>query len=247
MPQFFINKTFTIGSKIKITGSDAHHILDILRLKKNDWIILSDGKGRSYRATLLEVAPHAVEVIIDKEVKRRKNANSPSLAFAIIKHDRAEYIIQKAVELGCLDFHPIVSERTIPKFLSNINDKKLARWQKIALEAAKQSGLPFFPKVSPIKKLDDLCSTFSNYDKVFFLWEGEGKNNFKSQIIEQNKKHLLVIGPEGGFSIDEVRKAKVSGAVSVTLGEQILRVETAAIVSLTVMQYELGNLSKKMA
>lgn len=243
MPQFFISKTVSKGALTQISGKDAHHITNVLRLKKGDWLILSDGKGRSYKSEIKSLSPKLVEVLILDETKRNFAAKPPHLAFALIKHDRSEYIIQKAVELGCTQILPFFSSRTIPKYKDNINVRKLDRWQKIASEAAKQSGLPVKPSVGKPLPFKELCRSFEKYDNALLLWEGEDKNDLRSQISNLKSQVLIIIGPEGGFSKDEVSYAKENGAVTVSLGTQILKVETAALITLGIVQFELGNLS----
>jgi len=239
MPQFFIDRPFESGGEVKITGRDAHHIIDVLRLKAGDWLVLSDGKGRSFKSEVISVASRRIRTIIKEEVRRKAASEPPTLAFAVIKHDRSEWIIQKAVELGCRHIIPFYCRRTIPKFRSDKNK----RWQEIALEAAKQSGLPFIPQVDQPADFDKLCSLFPDYEKTILLWEGEDRTDLKSLVCGLKSKVLLIIGPEGGFDEQEIGRAKTCGAATVSLGQQILRVETAAITALAIVQYELGNLS----
>jgi 16S rRNA (uracil1498-N3)-methyltransferase len=272
MPQFFVDQSFEVGCETKIVGGDAHHIIHVLRLQIGDWLVLSDGKGRSFRAEISSVRPKEVRALIIEEIKRRMAAPPPVLAFAIIKHDRSELIIQKAVELGCTNIIPFSSQRTIPKYQTI--EKKLKRWQEIAIEAAKQSGLPFMPQIATPVDFNELCDLIPKYEKTILFWEGEDRKDMRSINIpllckegsgevDRDLPHLtsprhktggqaykgeecrilLIIGPEGGFDTIEVEKAKSQGAITVSLGQQILRVETAAIAALAVVQYELGNLS----
>lgn len=241
MPQFFLNQPFETGNEVEIIGRNAHHITDVLRLKTGNWLILSDGKGRSFKSEIISVASKRVRTIIKEEIRRETATEPPTLAFAVIKHDRSEWIIQKAVELGCRHIIPFYCQRTIPKYASA--GKKHRRWQEIALEAAKQSGLPFVPQVDEPIDFDELCSLMPKYEKTILFWEGEKKEDFKSKVYGLRSKVLLIIGPEGGFDESEIGKAKACGAITISLGQQILRVETAAIAALAIMQYELGNLN----
>lgn len=245
MPQFFISKSVTKNAVVQISGKDAHHIINVLRLKESDWLILSDGKGKSYKARIKSLRPKLVEAQILNEIEHHFASPSPHLAFAVIKHDRTEYIMQKAVELGCANILPFFSSRTIPKYKNNIGARKLMRWQKIAMEAAKQSGLTVKPEVNSPLSFEELCHSFGKYDKVLLFWEGENEKDLRSQVSDLKAQTLIVIGPEGGFSQEEISAAKKNGAVTVSLGTQILRVETAALITLGITQYELGNLSLK--
>ena len=241
MPQFFVDKSLEVGKEVEITGRDAHHINDVLRLGGGDWLVLSDGMGRSFRAKITSVVSRKVNAVIEAEIIRRQAADPPALAFAVIKHDRSEWIIQKAVELGLKDIVPFYCERTIPTFRSA--DKKIPRWLKIAHDAAKQSGLPFLPKISAPVEFRELLKRMPEYGSALLFWEGERETDLRTEIASLGPRVLLIVGPEGGFSNSEIETAKTAGAVTVSLGQQILRVETAAIVAVTLAQYELGNLS----
>ena len=241
MPQFFIDKPIETGSEIEIKGSDAHHINDVLRLRKGDWLVLSDGKGNSYRATLVSAGKKAVEARITEEIRRKAGALPPCLAFAVIKHDRSEWIIQKAVELGCRHIIPYYCNRTIPKFKSA--DKKIDRWRDIAAGAAKQSGLFFLPQIDQPAQFGKLCGRLSQYSKTLLFWEGEQKTGLRDALHGLRPEILVVVGPEGGFDSSEIDNAVAAGATTVSLGQQILRVETAALTALAIVQYELENLS----
>ncbi len=241
MPQFFIDKSLVSGNETEISGRDAHHIIDVLRLKAGDWLVLSDGGGRSFRAKIRSAEAKKVVAVIEAEIAGAQPANSPALAFAVIKHDRSEWIIQKAVELGCRHIVPFYCSRTVPKYSSA--EKKIGRWREIAMEAAKQSGLPFVPQVDLPCDFEKLCELFANYEKTILFWEGETHEGLRSVVSGLRSQLLLVIGPEGGFEESEVARSKAAGAETVSLGRQILRVETAAIVALALVQYELENLA----
>lgn len=241
MPQFFIDRPFSVGSTVEIGGGDAHHMLTVLRLKAGDWLVVSDGKGRSYRSEIVSTGAKSVSIEVKEELKRRAASHHLSLAFAVIKHDRSEWIVQKAVELGVTHIIPFYSERTVPKYANA--DKKHGRWLQIALEAAKQSGLPFVPEISFPLGFTDLLKRLKEYDSSLLFWEGETQDDLRSQVSGLGSQVLLIIGPEGGFSSAEVEMARSAGALTASLGEQILRVETAAIASVAVTQYALGNLA----
>lgn len=242
MPQFFIDQKFDVGSEVDLRGADAKHVVQVLRLTPGDWIVLSDGSGKSYEAEITDASPRSVTAKI-KSLRSQRKLSDLTLAIAITKHDKTEAVIQKTVELGIARIIPFHSERTVPKLVSDVTDKKLERWQKISMEAAKQSGLPFFPKVERPLPFDELVRTIPDFVTSILFWEGEkdrGIADYKDELSQEGKK-LVVIGPEGGFSKDEVEKARAAGAVTASLGQQILRVETAAIAALAICQYESGE------
>lgn len=242
MPQFFIQKEMSPGREIKIQGSDARHITKSLRLKEGDWLMLSDGCGKTFRAKIISATNSTVNAVIEHEVKRKTPASVVVLALALAKRDRFEWAIQKIVELVCRHIIPFCSERS-----EKLNDtaRKLARWQKIAIEAAKQSGLPFMPDVEAPIGFADLCARFNKLGTCYLLYEGEKELGLGSAMSKLSDQNLIIIGPEGGFADKEISLAKNCGAITASLGQQILRVETAAIAAMAICQYELGNLEIK--
>ncbi len=243
MPQFFVDAQFDIGEEIAVRGSDAKHITAVLRLAAGDWLILSDGAGKSFRGEIRSATNRSVIVRIVEEVTRRAQQQPPVLAHAIIKHDRTEMIIQKAVELGIQHIIPFQSARTIPRLTAGITDAKLNRWRRIAREAAQQSGLPVLPAVDPPQTFDRLIGSATRFDTVLMFWEGERRRDIASlrERLCSRGTILLIIGPEGGFSPAEVHAATEQGALTVSLGHQILRVETASIAALSICLYETGG------
>ena len=242
MPQFFIDQKFEVDSEVELRGSDAKHIVQVLRLSPGDWIVLSDGTGKSYEADIVETSPRSVKAKI-RALRSERKLSDLTLAIAITKHDKTEIVIQKTVELGIARIIPFHSERTVPRLVEDVTDKKLERWQKIAMEAAKQSGLPYRPKVEVPLSFDDLLKVVSDFSTGILFWEGEtGRSiaSYKDALSRPGPK-IVIIGPEGGFSKDEVEKARAAGAVTASLGQQILRVETAAIAALAICQYESGE------
>lgn len=246
-----VNKELTRGEIVIIDGCDAHHISDVLRLKQGNWIVISDGMGGRWGATVEGISKGHVTVNIAERLPDIKGTGL-SLAVALIKHDRLEAVIQKAVELGVTNITPFTSERTIPKYSENVSAKKLIRWNRIAVEAAKQCGLPFHPIVEQIHTFDSIChfepaggGRKIQRHKILF-YEGEKKISLKEYFDAQTPKNhdaqtIIIIGPEGGFTDAEVSLARKNGFVTVGLGPLIMRVETAAIAAVTLTQYFLGH------
>ncbi len=239
MPQFLIDGSLVKNGSVILTGADAKHISTVLRLKAGDWIMLTDGKGGRFKAKIVISTPKQVEakIVEDKSVATGKTLADMTLAIAIIKHDKFEWIIQKAVELGCSKFIPFTSERTIPKLADA--SKKLKRWQKIADEAAKQCGTAIRPMIhTPVPFAGLFDATCDITQKILFF-EGEAMQDLKTSTLKHSNT-LIIIGPEGGFAPGEVKAALEAGATSCSLGPLILRVETAAIAGLTLVQNKLG-------
>ncbi len=243
MPQFFVERTMRVGDEVALRGGDARHVLRVLRLAKGDWLMLSDGRGKTYRAEIIATATTHLTARITEECAPRRGTPPPTLAIAIIKHDRTEAIIQKAVELGIQRIVPFSSARTIPTYAAGIKEAKRVRWQRIAHEAAKQSGLPVQPKVDPPSTFEALMAIASTTELSLLFWEGERTQPI-SQLGAELKtaaQKLVIIGPEGGFAPEEVARAQTHGVRTVSLGPQILRVETAAVAALALVQFLSGN------
>jgi 16S rRNA (uracil1498-N3)-methyltransferase len=244
MPQFFIDKEFEQGEEVLISGKDAHHITDVLRLRDGDSLVLSDGQARSFRARIVSTSKAKVRAMVEAELPRRKSSVEIDLAIAVIKQDRFELAIQKCVELGCSRIFPFTTARTSPARMVKDKARALLRWRRIALEAAKQSGLAKVPSIEEIVPFDHLIRTSSSYDVSALFYEGEDKTSISDLWRSglKGNRHMLIIGPEGGFTRDEVDAAREAEVEILGLGTQILRAETAAIAALAIWQKESGNM-----
>lgn len=238
MPQFLVNKSAINGDLATITGGDAKHITNVLRLKQGDWLMITDGYGKRWSSEIITVSQKEVKVKLISSPREQNTDTQVVLAQAIIKHDHFEWIIQKSVELGCSKIIPFSSDRTIPK-LSDVA-KKTTRWQKIADEAAKQCGTSIRPKVEPIVTFQNLIGRLDNFENKILFYEGESKIPFERTSVRSGGSTIIIIGPEGGFSANEIELAKKNSLATCGLGPLILRVETAAIAGLTLIQNKLG-------
>ncbi len=244
MPQFFVDEELTVGTEVTLRGADARHVASSLRLVAGDWIVLADATGRQFRTTIIAATPSSVCVQVDHLLPARKGPSPPILALAIIKADRFEWALQKVVELGCRRILPFTSQRTsavVP------DTRKLARWQRIAVEAAKQSGLPVPPTIEATIDFDTLCERGGARDRAILFYEGEQTRGLKEILTdacdEPAGEALIIVGPEGGFTPEEVDRAHEAEIITVGLGPQILRVETAAIAAMAIWQYATGNMN----
>ena len=242
MPQFFIQPAQIHGKTAILTGEEAHHLTRALRYREGDHVWFSDGRSTQYEGKILSATPHQVTLEILQRREILAKVQPPAMAMAILKQERWDMALQKVVELGCSTIFPFISSRTIPHYEQEDIPKKVNRWQKIALEAAKQSGLPVIPQVSTPLDWTRLLQQFSNFETVLLPWEGEQIQTLHEVTQKKLGRALIVIGPEGGFSPEEAGEAKASGAQLVTLGSQILRAETASIVTFTLVQFVLGNI-----
>ena len=218
-----------------LTGQDAHHLKNVLRAKVGDPVELLDGNGTIYSCRIAKIGK---ETITCKVESTRAETSEPkvkvTLAQSLPKGSKMELIIQKSVELGVNRIIPLLSERSVSK------EAKLPRWEKIAREAAEQSKRGLVPEITQLKKIDDIFRSAKDFDLALIPWELETDKSLKSVLTTNKSKNLLLlIGPEGGFSQDEVKRARESGFIPVSLGKRILRAETAAIATLAAVMYEL--------
>ena len=147
-----------------------------------------------------------------------------------------DFIVQKCTELGVSEIIPVVSERSVAK------GEKSGRWQKIAKEAAEQSGRALIPKISALTDFKSLLKKKNEFDLALIPWELEKTNKLKAILQNSSPKNIIIlIGPEGGFSSQEIEQAKAAGFIPVSLGKRILRAETAGLAILSMIMYELDN------
>lgn len=231
MPRFFAEPENINGNIITLYSDDAVHISRVLRGKAGDILTVCDGKGNDYTAEITSVSDKSVTLEI-KETFVTKSEPSVRITLyqGLPKGDKMETIIQKCVELGVCGIVPVNTERCIVKIDKNKENKKMERWRKIAESAAKQSGRGIIPSMGQVVSFENALKEASSMDGAVIPYELEEKNGLKSFLDGFKGESLAVfIGPEGGFSIDEIEKAVKSGVVPVTLGKRILRTETAGM------------------
>lgn len=242
MPRFFIRQNQIENDLIHIVGEDAHHIARSLRMAQGEKIEVVDMQSNLYNCTL-------VEFIQDKEVvakidSQEKCDTEPShkitLYQALPKSDKMETIIQKSVECGVFEIVPFNSERCIAKLDKKDSDKKIARWQKIAEGASKQSGRGLIPQVKEVLSFAQMIEDAKKKDLVLFCYEAENGETIKNALsqVKPTDTIALIVGSEGGFSIKEAEQIKQNGIKSVGLGKRILRCETAPAFALACIMYE---------
>jgi 16S rRNA (uracil1498-N3)-methyltransferase len=242
MHRFFAGDESFSRDLVVLTGTDASHICTVLRLQTGDKIQVLDGKGSLYVVQLTDIKTKLVkgEIISSEKV----NTESPltiHLGQSLIKGNKFDVILRKSVELGAKTITPLMTERTVVK---NDGNKKIARWQKIAEESCKQCGRSSIPNVSEsIIRLDMFCRQGSEADLKLMFWELESENGLKDINPKKTPSSVSVlIGPEGGFTIEEVKTARSHGFQTVSLGPRILRAETAPLVVLSLLQFKWGDI-----
>lgn len=239
MPRFFIGESQKQESTVVITDKDAFHIARTLRMAVGDQIKVCDSEGVTYTCNLTEIRDERVLCeILSKEESNTESPVNIHLYAAWPKGDKAETIVQKAVELGALDITFFASERCIKHPKDDKLPHQIARLQKIAEEAAKQCGRSVLPSVKFPLSFEDMLKSAASANLPLFCFEGESACSLREAVEGKEPESVAVIvGAEGGFSEKEANLAKENGCVSVHLGKRILRCETAPLVALSALLY----------
>jgi 16S rRNA (uracil1498-N3)-methyltransferase len=238
-PRFFIFPEQVSDQFITISGDDVRHIATVLRMKTGDELLLCDGEGTEYQATIARVTKSEITADVTARSKREVRYPLITLCQGLPKAGKMDWIVQKSTELGVATIVPLVTARTIVKIRDEA--KRVLRWQKIAREAAMQSNRPTIPKLEQVQDLDGYIRNLDPDPQTLLLlaWE-EGTEPLKNVLRQRSgiKNIIVLIGPEGGFSSQEAETAKEKGFHLVSLGPNILRTETAAITVLGMIGYE---------
>lgn len=249
MPRFFITesdiKETDGGIYVRITGEDAAHITKALRMRVGEILTVCDMKGIEYETRITETG----ESVFAEVVSSKKSENEPPYKCAVyqslVKGDRFDTVLQKSTELGASDIIPVITSRCTVKLEKSDYARKTERWQKIVNEASKQCGRAAIPTVHLPLSFRDAVEEAKKSDLSLFCYEGDGTKPLSYYINEEKapKSVSVMIGPEGGYSVDEAEYASMSGMKMTGLGKRILRTETAPIYVLSCisMSYELSR------
>ncbi len=245
MQKFFVREEQIKDNKIEIIGADVNHIVNVLRMRKEDKVQINNlSTSENYIAEIIEYSNERILCkIIEKIASKSETSIDIELYQGLPKADKMELIIQKTTEIGVKKIIPVSMERCIVKLDEKDSIKKVERWQKISEVAAKQSKRDIIPKIENPLKIADLYNKIQEYDLFIVCYEEENTKTLK-EVLRNNKgvkKIGILIGPEGGIDITEIQKLKENGATIVTLGNRILRTETAPIVIASNIIYELEN------
>ncbi len=248
MPRFFVRADAVsadeAGQKqISIIGEDAHHLTHVLRVRIGEEITVCDMAGREYVTAVVSAGD---EVLLSVLSEKQADTEPPYTAVvyqALVKGDKMDTVIQKAVETGCSRIVPVRTSRCTVKLDRKDGAKKTERWQRIAYEAAKQCGRGIIPIVEEPMDFRPAVNEAAGMDLPLFCYEGDGTVSLSALTKQtENPGQIAVfIGPEGGFSVDEAAYAESCGMRMTGLGKRILRTETAAVFVLACVSaaYEL--------
>ena len=243
MPRFFMAGTNILGGMAIMKGRDAEHVR-VMRLRPGEDMIICDGQGTDYKCRLVKADKEQVEAEVIEVVRCPAE---PSVKVTVLcglpKGDKTDYIIQKSVEAGAEEILFFNSDRCVAR--PDKPEKKLERWQRIAEEAAKQSGRGIIPQVGWAGDFAGALDVAVKKELGLFMYE-TGEREAHNDVLGANSgiaSAAIITGPEGGFAQFEADLARIAGLHICSMGERILRCETAPVVALTAVMYATGNLS----
>jgi 16S rRNA (uracil1498-N3)-methyltransferase len=250
VPRFFIEpKNVSSGDKITLIGEDARHISFSLRARPGDEYILCDTCNYEYICKITEITSDEVVLeLVEKKPCEAEPDVKVTLYQALIKGDKFDAVVQKAVELGVHRIVPVISERCVSRPDAKQLEKKIERWQKISKAAAMQCARSYVPEIAPVVEYKNAIEQIKNADCGFICYEAEPHEPMK-KIFEacssENKSstYSFFVGPEGGISEKEAEVAKKSGLPLASLGKRILRTETAPLCVISSIMFFSDNLN----
>lgn len=251
MRSFFLDEdhgSLETGDEITLTGNLYNHVINSLRHSLGEKLILLNGKGLEYEVEIKEIGEQSARCqILDVSKAGGEPEIAIYIAQALAKKDNFEQVLQKATEVGAAGFYPLETNRTVVKVKKSKLDKKLSRWEKIILEAARQSERGKVPELNEPIRLEELISRFDEFDLVLLAHARDKQMSLKEALASgkfaQDQKVLLLVGPEGGFNSTEIDKIlSQDNAVAFNLGPRILRTETVAPLVTGLILYERGEI-----
>ncbi len=241
--RFFVSPNSIRQGTVEFGGAQAHQIRDVLRMRQAQAILVLDNTGNEYRVVLKKVTRNQVVGEIVEQSTARGEAKTRIILYqALLKADKFEWVLQKGTEIGIAEFVPIVTARTVAH---TVGKQKFARWNQILVEAAEQAGRGKIPLLHPHQLLSDALVHAQQCGGARVIpWEQERARDLATLLASVNSEMIhLFIGPEGGFTAEEMETARAVGASSITLGPRILRAETAGLVAASAIFYARGDLN----
>ncbi len=246
MYRFYFDDDNMYDNEILIKGSDVNHIRNVLRMKCGDRVIANDTNGTDYYCIIKNVDTDSVLLEIEHQRPCEAELKTKLYLFqALPKSDKMEFIIQKAVELGVYEIIPVATERCVVKLDGGAKqERKLSRWQTIAEAAAKQSARGIIPKVNKLMKFNEALDYAKNLGYNLIPFEhAEGMDEARKcmDVAADAESVGIFIGPEGGFEDSEIEKAIDAGLQVISLGNRILRTETAGLAVLSILMFKISE------
>jgi len=246
MHRFYLPPEDCRGNSLRLDGREAHHALHVLRLKRGERVTVLDGAGDEFLCSVETAAKDSLTLAVVEKHSQPAPACAITLLVAIPKGKIIEDIIQKAVELGARRIVPLLTERVVTQLDGEGAENKREKWQQVAVEAIKQCGAAWLPKVETPVTISTFLSRGEKFELALVGSLQTERRHPREWITEFQKQHgrrpqtaAVWIGPEGDFTLGELQAIEVAGTKPITLGNLTLRVETAAVYCLSILNYEL--------
>jgi len=240
LPRVFISFPLKVGQKIELNATAFRHVVQVLRLRLNSSLVVFNGTGNEYNVTLIEIQKNKAIVSVDElTICNKESPLSIHLGQGIARGEKMDFTIQKAVELGVNSITPLFTEYCNVKLADDRLAKRLNHWQSISVSATEQSGRCYVPKILPIQDLGSWCRTKPSGLRLVLDPSVTSK---LSEIAVDPDNVTILVGPEGGFSNQEINYAKQNHFLPVNIGPRVLRTETAALVAISILQAKWGDL-----
>lgn len=228
--------------RLRLEGAELHYLRDVLRLRRGARVEIFDGEGRGFEAELTTIGRRGADLLVRKaSAARHESPLELTLAVAVAKAAKLDWVVEKATELGVTRIVPFASERAVSAVERGTS--RIERWRRIAAAAAAQSGRVRCPEILATESFARLMPLAASHDRALLFSEGGGDSlgNPDDGVVASA---VVVTGPEGGFSAEEVTQATRVGFSLATLGPRVLRAETAAIVAVALAQHRWGDLRR---
>jgi 16S rRNA (uracil1498-N3)-methyltransferase len=231
------------GDRVAFDAEETRHLARVLRLGPGDVVTAADGRGGAWHVRLLTIGEHATGTILGAAAPAAESPLAISLVQAVPKGDRMDTIVRATTELGVARILPALTERTVVRLDAARGRDRARRWQRVAREAAKQCGRAVVPTVEAPRPLAEWIAEDEDAELRLCFWEQEGAPLARALEHHAGARRVrVIVGPEGGLTADEVARAGAAAYVAVSLGERILRTDTAGPAIVAMLQYALGDL-----
>jgi len=249
LPRIYSSEALRHAAACELGTDNLRYLKTVLRLKPGDPIMVFDGFGNAFEARIEGFHASGVSVSLGAPVPQADKNIHVTLAQAIPKAGKMDLIVRTAAELGADVIIPFQAARSVSRIGGEKAGAKVARWQKIVREAARCSRSPRLAEIEPVLSFAEMLAQANPDARKLIFWEEEDQQTVRDALEDpafaRIRKYFIIVGPEGGLTRDEVAEAKAVGFISVSLGTQILKVETAAAAILAILQYEKGLFGRR--
>lgn len=245
MHHFFVSPDQIDERYVTITGGDVNHIKNVLRMKIDEELLISNGQDKDYYCKIESISDNEIKaLILDEEFEGTELPTELYLFQGLPKSDKMEFIIQKAVELGVKEIIPVATKRCVVKLDDKKEASKIKRWQAISESAAKQSRRTIIPEISSVMSFREAINRAKEFELGIIPYENFKDMTETKEVLNKVQKGIKIgifIGPEGGFEESEIQYALENGIHPISLGKRILRTETAGLAILSVLMFQLED------